>query len=120
IHRGSKKKRGEYFGPFPNVGAVKESLNFLQKTFRARQCEDSVFNNRSRPCLQYQIKRCTAPCVNFITPEDYANDMRHTRMFLTGNSDKLMQELADQMDAAARDMAYEKAAIYRDQIMALR
>lgn len=120
FHRGSKKKRGEYFGPFPNVGAVKESLNFLQKTFRVRQCEDSVFRNRSRPCLQYQIKRCTAPCVDFISPDEYANDLRHTRMFLTGNSDKLMQELADQMDAAARAMEYEKAAAYRDQITALR
>lgn len=120
FHRGAKKKRGEYFGPFPNVGAVKDSLNFLQKTFRVRQCEDSVFNNRSRPCLQYQIKRCTAPCVGFISPEEYANDLRHTRMFITGNNDRLMQELADQMDAAAREQAYEKAAVYRDQIMALR
>src|SRR5690606_11399356 len=120
FHRGAKKKRGEYFGPYPNVGAVKESLNFLQKTFRIRQCEDSVFRNRSRPCLQYQIKRCTAPCVDFISPEEYANDLRHTRMFLTGNSDKLMQELADQMDTAARAMEYEKAAAYRDQITALR
>lgn len=120
FHRGAKKKRGDYFGPFPNVGAVKDSLNFLQKTFRIRQCEDSVFNNRSRPCLQYQIKRCTAPCVNLISAEDYAQDLRHTRMFLTGNSDSLMQELADQMDAAAKAQAYEKAATYRDQIMALR
>lgn len=120
FHRGSKKKRGDYYGPYPNVGAVKESLHFLQKTFRVRQCEDSVFKNRSRPCLQYQIKRCTAPCVDYITPEDYANDLNHTRMFLTGNSDKLMEELANQMDSAAQAMDYEKAAVLRDQIMALR
>jgi excinuclease ABC subunit C len=120
FHRGAKKKRGDYYGPFPNVGAVRDSLNFLQKTFRIRQCEDSVFNNRSRPCLQYQIKRCTAPCVEFISPKEYANDLRHTQMFLTGNNDSLIQELADQMDAAARDQAYEKAAALRDQITALR
>lgn len=120
FHRGAKKKKGDYYGPFPNAGAVKESLHFLQKTFRVRQCEDSVFNNRSRPCLQYQIKRCTAPCVDYITPEDYAQDLRHTRLFLTGNSGTLMAELADQMDQAAQDLAYEKAATYRDQIMALR
>lgn len=120
FHRGSKKKRGDYYGPYPNVGAVKESLHFLQKTFRVRQCEDSVYRNRSRPCLQYQIKRCTAPCVDYITPEDYANDLNHTRMFLTGNSDKLMEELANQMDSAAQAMDYEKAAVLRDQIMALR
>ena len=120
FHRGAKKKRGEYFGPYPNVGAVRDSLNFLQKTFRIRQCEDSVFRNRSRPCLQYQIKRCTAPCVNFINPDEYANDLRHTRMFLTGNSDTLMRELANQMDAASQGLEFEKAADYRDQIMALR
>lgn len=120
FHRGAKKKLGDYFGPFPNVSAARESLSFLQKTFRIRQCEDSVFKNRSRPCLQYQIKRCTAPCVNFITPEEYANDLRHTGMFLAGNSDKLMRELADQMDEASRELQFEKAAAFRDQISALR
>lgn len=120
FHRGAKKKRGDYFGPFPNVGAVKESLNFLQKTFRIRQCEDSVYNNRTRPCLQYQIKRCTAPCVEFISPEDYKTDLHHTQLFLTGNSDKLLSELADQMDSAAQQLQFEKAAAYRDQITALR
>src|SRR5690554_2380814 len=120
FHRGAKKKYGDYFGPFPNVSAARESLSFLQKTFRIRQCEDSVFKNRSRPCLQYQIKRCTAPCVNFITPEEYANDLRHTGMFLAGNSDKLMRELADQMDEASRELQFEKAAAFRDQISALR
>lgn len=120
FHRGAKKKRGDYFGPYPNVGAVKDSLNFLQKTFRIRQCEDSVFNNRTRPCLQYQIKRCTAPCVDFISPEDYQLDLRHTRMFLSGNNEALLQELADQMDQAAQSLQFEKAAAYRDQISALR
>ena len=120
VHRGAKKKQGDYYGPFPNVSAVRDSLHFLQKTFRVRQCEDSVFNNRSRPCLQYQIKRCTAPCVEFISKEDYANDLRHTRMFLTGSSQELMKELADQMDAAAAALAFEQAAHYRDQITFLR
>ncbi len=120
VHRGAKKKQGDYYGPFPNVSAVRDSLQFLQKTFRVRQCEDSVFNNRSRPCLQYQIKRCTAPCVEFISKEDYANDLRHTRMFLTGSSRELMTELADQMDAAATALAFEQAAHYRDQITFLR
>lgn len=120
VHRGAKKKQGDYFGPFPNAGAVRDSLQFLQKTFRVRQCEDSVFNNRSRPCLQYQIKRCTAPCVELISKEDYANDLRHTRMFLTGNSQELMSELADQMDVAATSLAFEQAANFRDQITFLR
>ena len=120
LHRGAKKKPGDYYGPFPNAGAVRDSLQFLQKTFRVRQCEDSVFNNRSRPCLQYQIKRCTAPCVEFINKEDYANDLRHTRMFLTGNSQELMTELADQMDQSAKDLQFEKAAHFRDQITFLR
>ena len=120
FHRGAKKKRGDYFGPFPNVGAVKESLHFLQKTFRVRQCEDSVFKNRTRPCLQYQIKRCTAPCVEFISPADYKTDVYHTSLFLTGNADKLLGELADKMDVAAQALAFEKAAAYRDQITALR
>jgi len=119
-HRGARKKRGDYYGPFPNVGAVRESLGFLQKTFKIRQCEDSVFNNRSRPCLQYQIKRCTAPCVDFISPEEYANDLRHTRMFLTGDNQALMSELANQMDQAAQSLEFEKAAGIRDQISALR
>src|SRR5690606_4550452 len=91
-----------------------------QKTFRSRQCDDSVFRNRTRPCLQYQIKRCTAPCVEFISPEDYQKDLPHARLFLTGNSDELLSELADQMDAASQQLQFEKAANYRDQITALR
>lgn len=120
MHRGAKNRPGRYFGPYPSVGAVRDSLNFLQKTFRVRQCENSVFRNRSRPCLQYQIKRCTAPCVGFISPEEYAEDVRHTEMFLSGRSNELTRELADQMEAASEALEYERAAVLRDQIAALR
>ncbi len=120
FHRGSRKRKGEYFGPYPSAGAVFQSLSFLQKTFRIRQCENSVFNNRSRPCLQYQINRCTAPCVNYISPEDYQADMQHAKMFLKGQSNELMQELADKMEQASEALDFEKAALLRDQISALR
>ncbi|MBR9911509.1 MAG: excinuclease ABC subunit UvrC [Gammaproteobacteria bacterium] len=120
MHRGVKRKGVRYFGPFPNVGAVKSSLSFLQKTFRLRQCEDSVFNNRARPCLQHQINRCTAPCVGLISSEDYAADIRHAEMFLAGKSDTLVKELADLMEAAAGQLEFEQAAGYRDQIAALK
>lgn len=120
MHRGAKRKKGEYFGPFPNVMAIKESLSFLQKTFRVRQCEDSVFKNRSRPCLQHQIKRCDAPCVDAISAEDYQTEVRHTRMFLEGEGDEILVELADKMEAASIELDFENAALYRDQISALR
>lgn len=120
MHRGAQKKGGQYFGPFPNVGAVKESLYFLQKTFRLRNCEDSVFNNRSRPCLQYQINRCTAPCVDFISKADYAHDIKHAERFLRGDSDQLVRELADDMEAASMALEFERAAQFRDQVAALR
>lgn len=86
LHRGARKAKGRYFGPYPNAQAVRESLHLLQKVFRVRQCEDSFFANRSRPCLQYQIKRCTAPCVQAITPTMYADDVRHTVQFLEGSN----------------------------------
>ncbi|WP_323844141.1 excinuclease ABC subunit UvrC [Microbulbifer magnicolonia] len=120
LHRGAKRKKGQYFGPFPNASSVRDSLNFLQKTFRIRSCEDSVFRNRSRPCLQYQIQRCTAPCVDFISEEDYRQDVRHAEMFLTGKSDRIVRELADEMDKASRELEFERAARLRDQISALR
>ncbi len=120
MHRGVKRKGVSYFGPFPNVGAVKSSLGFLQKTFRLRQCEDSVFNNRTRPCLQHQIDRCTAPCVDLISSEEYREDIRHAEMFLLGKNDDLVKELADLMDAASAELHFEKAAEYRDQIAALK
>ncbi|MBU2887418.1 excinuclease ABC subunit UvrC [Gilvimarinus agarilyticus] len=120
LHRGAKKKTGDYYGPYPNVSAVRDSLGFLQKTFKVRQCEDSVFRNRSRPCLQYQIDRCTGPCVDLITPQDYAQDVHHTRLFLQGKNQQLLQELANEMDAASEQLAFERAAQLRDQISALR
>ena len=120
IHRGLKKKGISYFGPFPNAGAVRSSLSFLQKTFRLRQCEDSVYSNRTRPCLQHQINRCTAPCVGLISAESYREDIRHSEMFLTGKSDDLVVELADLMEGASAQLDFEKAAEYRDQIAALK
>ncbi|MCK7596703.1 excinuclease ABC subunit UvrC [Microbulbifer sp. CAU 1566] len=120
LHRGAKRKQGDYFGPFPNASSVRDSLNFLQKTFRIRSCEDSVFANRSRPCLQYQIERCTAPCVDFISPEDYQADVRHAQMFLAGKSDSIIRELASEMERASVALEFEKAARLRDQIVALR
>ncbi len=119
MHRGVKRKGDRYFGPYPNVGAVKSSLAFLQKTFRTRQCEDSVFRNRSRPCLQYQINRCTAPCVDLISKEDYAQDIRHVEMFLSGRSQELISELVSDMEQASASLEFEKAALYRDQIAAM-
>lgn len=120
LHRGAKKKKGDYYGPYPNVSAVRDSLNFLQKTFKVRQCEDSVFRNRSRPCLQYQIDRCTGPCVDLISPEDYAQDVHHTRLFLLGQNQQLLKELADEMERASLELEFERAASLRDQISALR
>src|SRR5690606_13803795 len=92
----------------------------LQKVFRVRQCEDSFFSNRSRPCLQYQIKRCTAPCVGLISPESYAEDVRHTVQFLEGKNSEIVDELAQRMDQAAEALDYEAAGRYRDQIINLR
>ncbi len=120
LHRGAKRRKGRYFGPYPGVQAVRDSMSFLQKTFRVRQCEDSVFKNRSRPCLQYQIKRCTAPCVGLIDESAYRRDVRHTQMFLEGGGDEIMRELAIAMEEAAASQSYEKAAEIRDQIRALR
>lgn len=120
LHRGPKKSKGRYFGPFPGAGAVRDSLQFLQKTFRVRQCEDSVFRNRSRPCLQYQIGRCTGPCVGLIDPETYTADVRHTAMFLEGKGESLHRELVDLMNRAAESLEFEKATAARDQITALR
>ncbi|MFT5576541.1 MAG: excinuclease ABC subunit C [Bermanella sp.] len=116
VHRGAKAKQGKYFGPYPSASAVRESLNLLQKVFKVRQCEDSYFSNRSRPCLQYQINRCTGPCVDRISKEAYNEDVRHTMMFLEGKNASVIAELADNMEAAAEKLAFEEAAEFRDQI----
>ncbi len=120
FHRGSKRRLGSYFGPFPSVQAVRESMSFLQKTFKVRQCEDSFFKNRTRPCLQYQIKRCTAPCVDLVTPESYQQDVDYTKMFLEGKSDNLIKKFEVEMDLSSKNLNFERAAILRDQITALR
>ncbi|NLY57798.1 MAG: excinuclease ABC subunit UvrC [Gammaproteobacteria bacterium] len=120
LHRGAKKAKGRYFGPYPSAGAIRESLSLLQKTFKVRQCEDSYFRNRLRPCLQYQIKRCKAPCVGFVSEEEYAEDVRHSVMFLDGRSNALSDELTRAMEAAAQELQFERAAELRDQIAQLR
>ncbi len=120
FHRGARRARGRYFGPFPNSGAVRETLNTLQKLFRVRQCEESFFANRSRPCLQYQIDRCTAPCVGKITPEAYAEDVRHAVMFLEGRDSQVIDELVKRMERASAALEFEEAARLRDQIASLR
>jgi excinuclease ABC subunit C len=119
FHRGAKKSKGRYFGPYPSAGAVRESLNFLQKVFKVRQCEDSFFSNRSRPCLQHQINRCTAPCVKKVDSENYTDSVRHTVMFLEGKNKTLISELANQMDSASAELEFELAAEYRDKIQSL-
>jgi excinuclease ABC subunit C len=119
FHRGAKRRKGRYFGPYPSAAAVRESMHFLQKVFKVRQCEDSYFRNRSRPCLQYQIDRCTAPCVGLVDEEDYARQVENTALFLQGKSPELMVRLADEMEQAAAELAFEKAAVYRDQLAQL-
>ncbi|MBV7434825.1 excinuclease ABC subunit UvrC [Cardiobacteriaceae bacterium TAE3-ERU3] len=119
FHRGARKS-GEYFGPYPSVGAARYAMDILQKVFRVRQCEDSYFANRSRPCLQYQIERCYAPCVGYINEKDYAETVRHTREFLSGRSETLLEELSQKMTEAAEKQAYEQAAMLRDQLIQLR
>lgn len=119
-HRGARNVQGSYFGPFPSSGAVRESLNLLHKLFRLRGCEDSYFRNRTRPCLQYQIGRCSGPCVGLISPQDYAADVRHVEMFLQGRSTAIIDELSAAMQEASMALAFERAARLRDQIQALR
>ncbi len=120
LHRGAKKPKGRYFGPYPSAGAIRESLNLLQKTFKVRQCEDSFFNNRSRPCLQYQIKRCKAPCVGLVPADEYADDVRRSAMFLEGRSNALSDELLLTMEGFAQNLEFERAADVRDQLALLR
>jgi len=120
LYRGKKQAKGQYFGPYPHVKAVHESLNLLQKLFPIRQCPDSYFNHRSRPCLQYQIKRCSAPCVGLIDEQNYQEEVQHTILFLQGKSQSVIDLLIAKMEVAAKNLAFEQAAQYRDQISYLR
>jgi excinuclease ABC subunit C len=118
-HRGSLEKKSQYFGPFPNGLAVRESIQLIQKTFLLRTCEESVFANRSRPCLMHQIKRCKGPCVGLVSKQDYAADVRLAEMFLRGRHAEVIDRLTAQMEAAADGLRFEDAAALRDQIRAL-
>ena len=120
FYRGILDKKNQYFGPFPNVGIVRESIQLLQKVFRLRTCEDSVFNNRSRPCLLYQIKRCSGACVNHISTQAYAEDIKNAALFLHGKQTEVVNSISKKMQHAASQQAYEQAALFRDQIQALR
>lgn len=118
--RGKKVTGGQYYGPYPNAHAVKESINYLQRIFKLRNCEDSYFSNRSRPCLQHQIKRCSAPCVNLISKEDYNADINSAALFLKGKNVDLMKDLEQQMEVSAEQLLFERAGELRDQILHLR
>ncbi|WGE65672.1 excinuclease ABC subunit UvrC [Actinobacillus equuli subsp. equuli] len=119
--RGSKKIAGEYFGPYPNAGAVRETLNLLQKLFPIRQCEDSYYKNRSRPCLQYQIGRCLAPCVEgYYSQAEYDNQVNLVRLFLQGKDGQVIEHLVQKMENAAQELDFEAAARFRDQIQSVR
>ena len=120
FHRGAKREKGRYFGPYPSASAVRESLNLLQKVFPVRQCEDTFFRNRSRPCLQYQIKRCAGPCVGLVDATVYADDVRHAIMFLEGKSRLVIDDMIKRMERAAAEEDYETAALYRDRVAALK
>ena len=120
FHRGARRGSGRYFGPFASAGATRSTLGQLQKLFRVRQCEDSFFDNRTRPCLQHQIGRCTAPCVGLIDETAYGEDVRHAVMFLEGKSEEMIDELVRRMESAAHALEFELAARYRDQIANLR
>jgi len=118
-HRGARGRKGEYFGPFASANAVNQTLGFLQRAFLLRSCTDAVFQSRTRPCLLFQIKRCSAPCVDRIAPDDYAQLVEQARAFLSGQSQAIQQQLAKHMEEAAESLAYEEAALFRDRIRAL-
>ena len=118
--RGGKKRKGKYFGPYTSAGAVRESLNLMQRIFRIRQCEDAFFANRQRPCLQFQIGRCSGPCTGEISKEDYAADLRHATLYLEGKNKILLDEVSEQMHEAAENLRFETAAALRDQLGFLR
>ncbi len=120
-HRGAKHGKGDYFGPFPNGYAVRETLSLLQKIFPVRQCENSVYRNRSRPCLQYQIGRCLGPCVKgLVSDEEYSRQVNYVRLFLSGKDDQVLNQLVSRMEQASAALRFEEAARLRDQIQAVR
>jgi excinuclease ABC subunit C len=120
LHRGPRSIPGRYFGPYPSVGAVRETLNLMHKLFKLRSCEDSVFRNRSRPCLQYQIGRCTAPCVGLVQAREYSESVRRVTLFLDGRSDELSDELNRAMEVASQRLDFEEAARLRDLVAMIR
>ncbi|MCO4797743.1 MAG: excinuclease ABC subunit UvrC [Colwelliaceae bacterium] len=120
LHRGGKKVKGDYFGPYPTVGAVWQSLRLMQKLFPIRQCEDSYYRARSRPCLQYQLNRCSAPCVNKISDNDYLQQVELAKLFLKGKSSTVIEHLVSKMEKSSIELDFENAAKYRDQISTLR
>jgi excinuclease ABC subunit C len=120
FHRGAQRKGNQYFGPFPNSVAVRESIQLLQKVFKLRTCENTVFANRSRPCLQHQIERCTAPCVGLISAENYNNDVHQAAMFLQGKTNEVIDALGARMNTASANQEYEMAVVFRDRMQALR
>lgn len=120
MHRGARSIPGRYFGPYASVGAVRDTLNLMHKLFKLRSCEDSVFRNRSRPCLQHQIGRCSAPCVGLVPPRDYAESVRRAALFLDGRSDELSEELVKSMEAASVRLDFEEAARLRDLVASIR
>jgi excinuclease ABC subunit C len=120
FYRGARKKNGRYFGPYPSAGASRKTLNIVQKLFKLRQCDDSFFNNRNRPCLQYQINRCSAPCVGLINQPDYTDDIAMAVLFMEGKNERILNLLTEQMISTSKKLEYEKAAKIRDQIAMLR
>ncbi|MGE5624252.1 MAG: excinuclease ABC subunit UvrC [Bacillota bacterium] len=120
LYRGRRKEQGRYFGPYPNAHSARETVNLLQKLFQLRQCNDAFFRNRTRPCLQYQIKRCSAPCVSLISREDYGRDVENAALFLQGRTDEVVDAMVKRMEQASDNREYELAARYRDQIGSLR
>ena len=120
FHRGARKQKGDYFGPFPSSGAVSESLRLMQKIFPVRQCEDAYYRARSRPCLQYQLKRCSAPCVNKVSDDDYQQEVNFVKLFLSGKSSQVIAALVKKMEIASSELNFELAAKIRDQILLLR
>ncbi|WP_040939716.1 excinuclease ABC subunit UvrC [Coxiella burnetii] len=120
FYRGAKKAPGRYFGPYPNAGSVRENLALIQKLFKLRQCSESFFKNRTRPCLQYQIKRCTAPCVGYVNEQEYRRQVEDAILFFEGKNDQVIIKLTERMEVASENLVFEEAAHYRDQIRQLR